>query len=161
MADTEKYAEDMQSLIDQVKALDKALTNSEYGFKLTELIESYGSLFDRFCPFRVGDRVQLSKTPEINEKTSWGWIGSKHFLVDGAKARVTSRGYRNGLFCFGLVFDDESWINSSDGSLNPVDRPNEYTFNEDFVEAEDEDIPDPKEMAREERYQQKFGGGDE
>jgi hypothetical protein len=134
MADTEKYAKDMQSLIEQVRALDKALTDSEYGFKLTELIDAHGSLFDRFCPFKVGDRVRLTKTPEISKKIAWGWLRGKHFLVAGAKATVTSRGYRGDAFCFGLVFDDESWIDG-DGRLNPMDRPSVYTFSEYSVEG--------------------------
>lgn len=54
-----------------------------------EKIKGYAeALFERFAPFREGDRVMLVKVPEINEKNSWGWMGAKHFLVYGAKGTV-------------------------------------------------------------------------
>jgi hypothetical protein len=134
MANTPKYCEEMQTIFEKIKELDSLLTHNESNFKLTEIISCHASLFDRFCPFKVGDRVQLTKAPEISERVAYGWLGAKHFLIPGAKAIIVSRGYKGDKFTFGLEFEDETWINTRDGSIFPVERPCVYTFSEDFLE---------------------------
>lgn len=102
-------------------------------------VEGYATaLFDRFCPFKVGDRVRLTRTPEITTEKSWGWIGSKHFLMKGALATVADVDYRADGKCFEylLKFDDDSWIDR-DGIKhlqNDGDRAL-FTFFEKDVEA--------------------------
>lgn len=68
--------------------------------------------------FKVGDRVELVETPDINEKHSWGWLDAKHFLIKGAKATVNEVSYYNGQFGYAIAVDDESWIDSK-GLVHP------------------------------------------
>ena len=60
--------------------------------------------------FKEGDRVKLTVTPEINDKTRWGWMGHKHYLVEGAIATVKEREFYNGQFTYSVTFDDESYL---------------------------------------------------
>jgi hypothetical protein len=89
------------------------------------------------CNFIVGDKVKLNKTPVINTEESWGWLGSKHFLIKGAMATVRTREFYNGHFVFGLHFDHESWIDGN-GKARPVkDTKSLFMFSETWLELVD------------------------
>jgi hypothetical protein len=90
--------------------------------KLTECREEF---FKRCSPFRVGDTVEMVKTPNIDEKS--GWWGSRHFLVAGSSATVKSIDFRKGKFMFDVCFTDESWI-GMDGKVTPMKPENRHTF---------------------------------
>jgi hypothetical protein len=130
MSDVEDYAKqiiEVGKVAVEFKAkLDKVCKGSfEWGIE--ELAESYLSIFDRFSPFAVDDRVQLSKTLDIAESS--GWYGSRHFLVQGSKATVRSRGYRDNKFSFDVVFDNETYISTigdTKGQALPVSSKHTY-----------------------------------
>jgi hypothetical protein len=79
------YATELNDFYSKIKDLEKAVP-SEFGYKLDAVLTAYHEMFSRFCPFKVGDRVQLKKTPKIDKGS--GWSGSQHFLVEGAIATV-------------------------------------------------------------------------
>lgn len=85
------------------------------------------ALFNKFAPFKIGDRVRLIKTPEINENRFPGWLSSKHFLIEGAVGTVESVDYRDETFCADVVFDNESWIDSN-GTRHPIEENGKHTF---------------------------------
>ena len=99
-----------------------------------EKIEGYiNVLFNKYAPFRTGDRVALTQTPDITEEKSWGWLGSKHFLIKGAKGIVKSVDYDSGRgFCAQVVFDDESWIDK-EGHRQKLSSPSQYSLSEDYL----------------------------
>ncbi len=112
---------------------------SEFAYKQQRLQQIFELLFNRFCPYHVGDRVQLKKTPIIEDRS--GWQCAKHFLVEGAKASVRYRDYapKENLFVFYLIFDDASWIDTY-GTIH-MTEPNKrglFCFPEDFLEPTDE-----------------------
>lgn len=78
--------------------------------------------------FKVGDRVELAETPEINERESFGWLCSKHFLVEGAKATVADVGYYDGQFGYSVIFDDESWKEERTGIIHPTETKHKHTY---------------------------------
>ena len=123
--------------LDAVDALTEAVRNSEHAFHWKKLREYAEGLFTR-APFQVGDRVRLTKTPEITEKKAWGWLGGKHFLVKGAMATVKHVDFWDGHFNAMLIFDDESWIDYQ-GVEHPRDRPSLYTFWETGIERVTDD----------------------
>lgn len=94
-------------------------------------LESANSIWSR-SPFKVGDLVKLNKTPEITKDKSWGWLGAKHFLVEGALAEVKSRQFYDGKFIFGLMFNDDSWIDYN-GNIHYVNERYIYSFSEDWL----------------------------
>ncbi len=128
----DKTFEVVGKTIAAVDALSEALRNSEHAWHWKKLQEYATGLFDR-APFKAGDRVRLTVTPEINEKDSWGWMGSKHFLVKGAVATVHSVDFRDGKFNALLYFDDETWKDDA-GVLRKKDRASLYHFWETKLE---------------------------
>ena len=91
------------------------------------------ALFERFAPFREGDRVMLVKVPEINEKDSWGWMCAKHFLVYGAKGTVKTVDLYKGKFQAGVVWDDDSWIDEHTKEIHPVKDKSLFNHSEDYL----------------------------
>ena len=135
MADVEKYALEIKQLVKDANELSNRL-NSSCGSSLEwateEIIDSYLSLYDRFCPFKIGDRVQLTK---YYTKKDTGWEHCKHFLNRGSTGKVVNRGYKEGLFIFDIVFDNESWIDN-DGVENKTKDKHTFAFNENWLEQE-------------------------
>lgn len=130
-----------QKLRDQIEAYKQLLTalgalqntaisSGEFLWSLQTAL----TIFDR-CPFKVGDRVQLTKTPVINEAESWGWMGFKHFLVEGALATVQARSFYKGKFRFDLCFDDESIIDSYTKEVVKSNKKGVFVFYEDDLKA--------------------------
>jgi len=100
--------------------------------------------FQRFMEtnslFKVGDRVELNHTPRINAQDSWGWLSFRHFIIQGAKATVTSVSYHHNEFNYLIEFDnDNSWIDEKDEiHLNSrADRRHNFTFNESALTKAD------------------------
>lgn len=129
MADVEEYA---AKLTEVSKAIREASEKARdlCGWPIEQLVESYLSMFERFCPFRVGDRVKLRATPDLTDAP--GWKGSKHWLVAGAAGIVRARGYTGGAFSFDVEFDDESWKDDA-GVVRPTSCKHTYGFREHFL----------------------------
>lgn len=101
---------------------------------MAKLQEYANGLFER-SPFQKGGRVRLTKTPEINSKVSWGWLGAKHFLVKGAQGTIKTIDYQDGKFRVGVLFDNETWKSSLDNKTYPVKDKSIFLFNEDSLEV--------------------------
>ena len=131
MANTLEYVAYLNAVRTKASELDNLLSN-EFGFKLNEVLQSYASLFNRFCPYKVDDRVQLKEDLDIPQGS--GWYGGKHFLIKGGIATVKTCGnYRNDLFCFGLEFDDDSYIDTH-GEVKPIIAKHLYYLSENLIE---------------------------
>lgn len=124
---------DAESAVEQLRSVGKlfGVGYSAHVYSLETLVALFG-----LAKFKVGDRVRLSRAPEISSEKSWGWMGAKHFLVAGAVATVQTVEARRDPpgFCYGLTFDDESWVDSK-GDRRPVDRPSLYVFGESSLDA--------------------------
>ena len=110
-------------------------------FFLRELVAAHDLLMSRYAPFKVGDRVVLTKAPDYVQAP--GWNGCEHFLVPGAAGTVvdTSCGERG--FRFDVLFDDESWIDTvgyrnPKGTFVPMapDRRHRFGFGEGWLAPE-------------------------
>ena len=107
MVDVEKYAQELKETFDTVKALSKKLAGTS-DWEIDQVTESFQSMFERFCPFQVGQRVELIKSLDIDPNS--GWHHSRHYLVRASPGVVAERGYYKGEFVFQVKFDLESWI---------------------------------------------------
>lgn len=77
-------------------------------------MQAYASaLFDRFAPWRAGDRVRLVRRIDIPE--GHGWARARHFLVPGAEGivRDVDLDPKTQRFTCSVAFDQESWINQT------------------------------------------------
>ena len=113
------------------EALD-ILSSGPLDYYLTELVVAHNLLMTRYAPFKVGDRVQLKVTPEITENVRYGWLGHKHFLVEGAAGVVRDAGCGSRGFWFMVSFDEHSWIHFQTKAWMPVPEADRglFTFGE-------------------------------
>lgn len=131
MADVERYATELIELIDLVQDVRTKFQTAAGGkWGIRQVVDSYLSMFDRFCPFAVGDRVALTKTLDISEDS--GWYSCRHFLIEGAVGTITQRGYSDGQFQFYVTFDDETWIDRDDNE-QPVDDKHVFSLSESVL----------------------------
>jgi hypothetical protein len=117
---------------DLMREAQSVLGSGPLDFYLCELAASYNLLMERFAPFKVGDRVALSRTPNITSETAPGWMSCRHFLVKGATGTVKEANCGQGGFRFGIVFDDDSWIDRN-GKKQPTTSPGMFMFAEDAL----------------------------
>ena len=112
--------EHASQIVSALETVRKAVADREHKWHIEKLIVYANGLFER-APFQPGDRVRLSVTPTITTDVRWGWLGAKHFLVAGALGTVHEVDFRDGHFCAGVAWDDESWIRHSTNERVPVD----------------------------------------
>ncbi len=130
MKSYEKSIESIKKIVDSYNRLEKEIRNSQLNWNFKKLKEYAEALF-QLAPFKVNDKVKLSKTPEITKEKGWGWLGRKHFLKKGAKAIVKNIDYSDGYFYFDLQFDDETYISGK--KKIKVKEKGLYHFREDFI----------------------------
>jgi len=128
MNSAKNYAEFLLEVEAKVKDLQSLLCR-EFGYKLETVLKTHAQLFHRFCPYKIGDRVQLTRSFE--KQHGHGWNASAHFLIKGAIATVIDCDFRDELFVFGLSFDDESWIDAQ-GIAQPKSN-HTFSFSENFI----------------------------
>jgi hypothetical protein len=135
MDNTKEYAGSIQFLIDKVHELQSLIGSGEYAYKMESVLKNHASLFDRFCPHRIGDRVALSKDLGITQDAHPGWFPSRHFLIVGAVGTVLNADYYKTKFRFGVSFDDDSWIDR-EGVVRPRSdhQRGVYVLDEDVLE---------------------------
>ena len=130
---TMAHADDVLAAVD---TFTKAVSQHEHAWHWKKLRVYAAALFER-APFKTGDRVRLTRTPDITPTKSWGWMGARHFLVKGALATVDSVDFSDGHFEAWLRFDDESW-KDHEGKLHPPSEKALYHFWETSLERMDE-----------------------
>lgn len=100
-------------------------------YYLRKMTDSVEYLLNRCSPFKVGDLVELAETPVIDGDVAPGWMSSRHFLVEGAKATVRSVDCDGDGLYFGVCFEEETCIYN--GQKRPVTSRHIYTFRERFL----------------------------
>lgn len=100
-------------------------------YYMGKIDEYVTALFERFAPFKAGDRVQLSADPDTNNH----WRSSRHFLVPGACGEVVEADYQHGHFVFGVVFDRESWLDDK-GIEHMAQSRHIYRIQDSILEKE-------------------------
>lgn len=124
------YVEEVRVVFTHLVKLRNAM-RYEFDYKVNRVLASYNDMFERFCPFKDGDRIYLVKAPDIDEKS--GWYGSRHFLVQGATGKIVGRDYYKNKFCFSVEFDNESWIDEFGVHHLVLEPKSIYTFDEDWL----------------------------
>ena len=122
--------DDLVRLRERWAEAGKALGSSSSS-KYLYVLEQAATLF-QLAKFRKGDRVALVLTPEINEKTRWGWMRAKHFMIEGATALVHEVDFDKGRFGYGLHFDNETCMDR-EGVTHSIDRPGLYYIGESWL----------------------------
>ena len=119
--------------IESFRAKIRALQSSQFPVwemeRLTKFVEF---AIGKLSPLQVGDTAALTDTPEITPEKSWGWMGSKHFLVAGKQGVVRSVDWDDA-FIFGWEPFDQTWIHPHTGEAMPVARPAIYVFGQRWL----------------------------
>lgn len=137
MADVEKYAKELSTLVEHTVEFKQKISHvcgGSFAWGMDQVVQSYLSMFDRFCPFKVGDRVVLTKAPKIPDENH-GWWCCRNLLVKGATGIVKARGYSKGRFTFDVEIDNQTWVDDS-GEKQPTSSSYMFCFSEDFLESE-------------------------
>lgn len=127
----EEYIKDMEEVMGAIGDAYKKFDSNGNKYKMERITKELTHLFDRFCPFKVDDRVELASTPKIDKNTRWGWFGAKHHLIEGAPGKVVSRDYYEGEFRFSVEMDLESWVSGwgeDKGMWKSVSNRHTYCF---------------------------------
>lgn len=95
------------------------LEESEYIFELSK--------------FKENQIIKLNKTPIIDEKNSWGWIGFKHFLIEGATGVIKDVRIHKGKFQYGIHFDNDSYMSYHSKELILSDKKGTFYFDESYI----------------------------
>jgi len=124
----------LRSTIEQLRKIGENFGDLMY--TMEKHAAAYDLLLARYAKFHVDDRVQLCRTPVINDTVAPGWLGSKHFLVAGAHGTVRDVDVRDGKFYYQVVFDTESWLDDKGGirAVPPHER-HTYCFSEGYLDA--------------------------
>ena len=121
----------LEAIDDFQSGLNK-LNGGPAKYYVNKVNDQINLLFNRFCPFKEGDRVVLTKSPVIDVKTAPGWVHAKHFLIEGSIGTVTSRDADAAGFRFGVVFDNDTWFDAR-GVERPSESDRVFSFREDFL----------------------------
>lgn len=70
-----------------------------------ERLEYFQKELFKYSKFKVGDKVKLIETPNITEKTNWGWIGYKDYIIKGANVTIQEIDHYGGTFRYMIEFD--------------------------------------------------------
>ena len=129
---------DIKDIEEASKLMEKAhglLSRGPLSFYLREMAGAYNVLMSRFCPFPIGTKVALSKTPKITPETSPGWMSCKHFLVAGAVGTVVEAGCGEEGFSFHVQFDDETYIHPHTKEKCVPQSPHVFWLGERYLKA--------------------------
>jgi len=135
MSNTTKYARNLKEVSTLAREFAKSMqraTGDSFEWSMEQMADSYISIFERFCPYTDGERVELLKDVPCEGS---GWESCKHFLIRGSTATINSCGYSDGKFVFDVIFDDETWIDD-DGNEHHVENKHTFGINETYFRAE-------------------------
>jgi hypothetical protein len=127
------YTDSMEKLkagMEHIREAQYCFSAGPLEFWLKDLMECHDLLVRKYAPFKVGDRVILTRTPAIEADKNHGWLSYKHFLIKGAKATVQDVSVHGDGFFAHVWFDDESWIDRN-GNAVAVANKSQFRFHED------------------------------
>jgi len=114
----------MKKLKDLIKSLKEF--HVEGTMYELEKLELYKEALFAYSKYKIGDVVQLARTPVITERVSWGWLSYKDILIKGA---------------FGIVQSLDYYIRDSMGTFRYeiLLGNNIFNFNEEDITNVDKD----------------------
>lgn len=128
-------AEKLKEGLDLINAGTKVLAHGPSDWYTEQAQMMIEMLFERFCPWQVGDRVRLIR--EIDFQQSYGWQGSEHWLQPGVVGTVREVDAYKKRFTALVEWDNQSYRDYRTGEAKPLDRPGLYHMVEDDLEKVD------------------------
>jgi hypothetical protein len=119
----------MNDIIKMFKAMDEIGFGIKHDvFYKLECIKDFIEYHGRVA-FEDGARVELVKTPTINENEGWGWLSARHILKEGCKGTVSDAfwGKPINCFCYSFTPDEHTWIDS-DRVVHQLKKPKTFSY---------------------------------
>ena len=117
-----------QEAAKKMREADMVLRGGPASYYEEKLHGYVSALFERFAPFKIGDRVRLIRAP----KCEGGWAHHKHTLVVGREGTVADVDYVDGGFVADVAVDDQTYF-GGDGKEHPIKRPYTFHLSERFI----------------------------
>ena len=129
MTDTPRKITDALELYlegqEQFRKAENILKRGPHSFYERKMIAYIETLFDRFAPFKEGDRVKIVKAP----KCDGGWSCYKDLMVKGAKGVVTDVDLdsETKVFTAYVKWDNESYTDMN-GKKRKIPEKDRHVF---------------------------------
>jgi hypothetical protein len=121
----------LETIVDDIKNLDAAfkkfnstMSGGPSSFYFEKIMGYYEGCM-RASKFKEGDRVTLK---EDYTGDASGWAHCKHFMKEDEPATVCDVDYCDGQYRYEIMFDNETWISSTDKKKRVVDRKHTFCF---------------------------------
>lgn len=138
--DGKNYADLAMDVIKNIQKEIGRLSGGPASFYFEKVVEYANALFDRFAPFKKGDKVRLVEDIPMTDD-NYGWHFSAHFLKEGEVAEVYSVDYINNhkgsRFVADCIFDNETFKNGD--TLEPVKNKHLFSISEKWLEKVEEE----------------------
>lgn len=109
--------------------LQSALNSGPASFYFEQILDYYHGCMAA-AKFKEGEKVKLKE--DVDTSDAPGWNHCKHFLIKGAEATVDSVDYSKGKFYYGIIFDNETYINRDD-EIKPVTNKHTFCFQQKYL----------------------------
>lgn len=116
-----------QEAFDKMQQAQRALSGGPQSYYFERILEYVEVLFDKYAPFKDGDRVVICKAPDCEN----GWKCHEQDLQRGAKGTIKNVDYYKGKWRAGVVLDKETWM---DGKVRkPCSTKHTFCLNEEEI----------------------------
>ena len=106
----------LDNLDDAFKQVTGTMSNGPASFYFERMKDYYKGCM-KASKYKVGNRVKLKET--ITD----GWQGRNHFMTKGAKATIKEVDYRDGSYCYYIMFDKETWLKDWGDEFRKLKKP--------------------------------------
>lgn len=134
-----KYADLALDVIKNIQNEIGRLSGGPASFYFERVKGYVNGLFNRFAPFKVGDRVKLVDDIPMTDDNP-GWHHCAHFLKKGEMAVVKDvdyvDDYKGGRFVAECIFDNETY-KDDEGNLHPTSK-HLFSISEKWLEKVEE-----------------------
>jgi hypothetical protein len=131
MSDTHEVVSEAMKLYQEafgkIQNAQDVLARGPQSYYFERILEYVEVLFNRYAPFKAGDRIVICKAPNCNN----GWKAHEQDLQKGAKGEVEGIDFYKGKWRVDIVLDKETWMDN--GVRRACKTKHTFCLNEDEV----------------------------
>ena len=119
----------MKEAFEKMCEANRVMGRGPHSYYAEQMVTYADMLFNRYAPFKIGDRVTICKAPNCDND----WRHHAQDLVVGAKATVRSIDVYKGRWRIDVMLDEETWIDR-EGVRRPVSQKHTFCLHEEEIE---------------------------
>ncbi len=113
-ANAKEFLEQLEGALNGLHKAFDPIRGGPPRFYFEKMTKWFEALFEK-GPFKIGDKVQLIRVPEITKSS--GWWGSRKTFALGVTGTVVHMDFSDGYFQADVVWDEE-WVDVGGGGFN-------------------------------------------